>query len=88
MENCNVKKILALPIVFILLLLMFALFMACREISFVRTITLKACQGNEIAIRILLKYPDPKKLTHSIVYEALDGNLFAIRILNLEEMKK
>ena len=46
----------------------------------------KALKGNSTAIKILIKYKEPKKLPRRVVFEALEGNPCAIEVLKLKSL--
>lgn len=76
---------MSLPILMIIGVLSFCAYMAVDEMKFNNELIDKALKGNANAIKILIRYKEPKKLPRRIVCEALEGNHYAIEALQIDD---
>lgn len=65
----------------------FAGYMAWRECKLKSTLTEQALQGNQNAMAIMTKCHKPWTMDEKIVYEAINGNRFALEILGIKNQQ-
>ena len=77
-------KFFTFPIFLIVSVLSFVSYMAWKEFQMNNLLVEQSLSGNPAAIQILIKYKKPWKLDERIVYAAIEGNDYAIRVLDLK----
>lgn len=80
-------KYLSLPGSILCAILAFTCYMAWKETKIQNDLVESSLKGNPVAIAILIKYEKPWKLDERLLYEALDGNEHAIKVLGLSLAK-
>jgi hypothetical protein len=63
--------------------LSFAGYQSWKEFNMKETLVDAALQGNPYAIKILAKYEKPWKLDQRVVLEAINGNQYALQIIDV-----
>lgn len=77
-------KFLSVPLLILIGVLSFSIYMAWKECKVKSTLIEEALQGNQTAIAILGKYEKPWKLDEKVVTEALQNNRYALQILGID----
>jgi hypothetical protein len=78
---------MSIPMLLVGALLSFCIYIAIDEAKFNDDLIDSALKGNANAVKILMKYKKPKELPRRIVLEALEGNPYAVEVLQLNEEK-
>lgn len=79
----NFLKYYWFPMVLIVGSLSFAGYQSWKEFNMKETLVDAALQGNPYAIKILAKYEKPWKLDQRVVLEAINGNQYALQIIDV-----
>ncbi len=83
MTKAIFMKFFTFPILLVVSILSFLSYMAWSEYTMNNLLVEKSLAGNCAAIQILMKYEKPWKLDRRIVDAAIEGNVNAIKVLNL-----
>ena len=80
----SIFKIINIPLFLAILGLSFLSYLAWEESSFQSSLIMKALEGNDAAINILIKYHNKLRSNQKISEEAIKGNPHALRILEIK----
>jgi len=78
-------KSMAFPILLLIAAASLGVYITIDESNFNNDLIDKALKGNPNAVKILIKYKEPKKLPRRVVSAALEGNPYAIEALQLND---
>ncbi len=73
------------PLILLIFPIGFCIYMAWGEYKVNNVLVEKAFSGNLYAVQILTKYKKPSELDKRVVYSALDGNEYALEILQISK---
>lgn len=76
---------LSFPCLVMIACLSFACYMAYKECRTNSDLVKESLRGNRYAVAILAKYEKPWKLDERIVYGAMQGNPYALKVLDIDE---
>ena len=79
----KILKYFGFPLVICIGSLSFAGYQDWKEFKIKETLVEAALQGNPYAIKILAKYEKPGKLDHRVILEAINGNQYALQIIDV-----
>lgn len=85
-EKFKFLKFYFLPLILSFSLLAFCGYMAWVEYKINNFLIEQSLKGNPIAIEILIKYEKPSKLDRRLIYEALNQNEHAIKVLQIDKI--
>lgn len=74
-------KYFSAPLIIFAGILIFSSYMAWKEFKIHNDLIDESLAGNQFAIEILIKHKKPWKLNERLVYQALNGNVHALKVL-------
>jgi hypothetical protein len=80
-------KIFSIPVLFFTSLILLCIYFAWSEFKIKNDLVDQSLKGNPVAIEILIKYEKPWKLDTRLIYEAMNGNEHAIKVLGVNPSK-
>lgn len=86
MTKSKLIKIFSFPVLLMVTVLSFVSYMAWKEYNMNNVLVEQSLSGNPIAIEILVKYEKPWKIDERIIYQALEGNPHAARVLGIKTL--